>query len=106
MFSQDVYNSTHSFLKLEAEKLIADESKNVGTEGTRDKKKKSMVGVLKLVLSKGRLQLAWGSVIKDLLCMPPVSETVLHVRRSIHLGILCATGLVRPCVEFAPSCWC
>ena len=56
-------------MKLEAEKLITDESKNVGSVATRDKKKKGMVGFLKLVLNKGRLQLTWGSVIKDLLDM-------------------------------------
>lgn len=56
-------------MKLEAEKLVTDESKNVGTLATREKKKKGMVGFLKLVLNKGRLQLTWGSVIKDLLGM-------------------------------------
>ena len=56
-------------MKLEAEKLITDESKNVGTLATREKKKKGMVGLLKLVLNKGRLHLTWRNVIGDLLGM-------------------------------------
>ena len=56
-------------MKLEAEKLITDESKNIGTLATREKKKKGMVGLLKLVLNKGRLHLTWRNVIGDLLGM-------------------------------------
>ena len=56
-------------MKLEAEKIITDESKNVGTIAAKEKKKKVMMGLLKLVLNKGRLHLAWGCVFKDLLDM-------------------------------------
>ena len=56
-------------MKLEAEKLITDESKNIGTLATREKKKKGMVGLLKLVLNRGRLHLTWRNVIGDLLGM-------------------------------------
>ena len=66
-------------MKLEAEKLITDEAKNVGTVATREKKKNSMARFLKLVLNKGRLNLTWGSVIGDLLSMLEMP----HMRRLI-----------------------
>ena len=72
---QDVYRTTYNFVKKETDKMIQDLQKereakpSASTLSSRENRKKSVMGLYKLVVRKGKSCLTWPSVITDLLGM-------------------------------------